>query len=264
MRSKVFRISKAGQAHVPSLHAIRAKVCNDRRTMSISQHFREKTPKRESQTISPAAPVMSTTAGEAGPTPENGKVTPPRRLANRARRTREHLTPQEVEKLIMAASRVGRYGHRDATLILLAYRHGLRVSELVALRWDQVDLEQGLLHVSRLKHGVPSTHPLRGPEIRAVRRVRREFGISPYVFTTERRGAMTDSSVRKIVARAGEHAQLGFPVHPHMLRHACGFKLANEGHDTRAIQHYLGHRNIQHTVRYTEMASERFKGFWRD
>jgi len=108
------------------------------------------------------------------PTVVRGKVAPPRRIANRYRRTREHLTPQEVEKLIKAASRVGRYGHRDATLILIAYRHGLRVSELVALRWDQVDLEQGFLHVSRLKNGVPSTHPLQGPEIRALRRLRRE------------------------------------------------------------------------------------------
>jgi type 1 fimbriae regulatory protein FimB/type 1 fimbriae regulatory protein FimE len=200
----------------------------------------------------------------AGPRAVNGKVTPPRRVANRERRTREHLTSAEVDKLIKAASRVGRYGHRDSTLILLAYRHGLRVSELVALRWDQVDLEQGFLHVSRLKNGVPSTHPLRGAEIRALRRLRREYGILPYIFTTERRGAMTASSVRKIMARAGEQAKLGFPVHPHMLRHACGFKLANEGHDTRAIQHYLGHRNIQHTVRYTELAADRFKTFWRD
>jgi type 1 fimbriae regulatory protein FimE len=134
----------------------------------------------------------------------------------------------------------------------------------VALRWDQVDLEQGLLHVARLKNGVPSTHPLRGPEIRALRRLRRKYGMSPYVFTSERRGAMTDSSVRKIIARAGDQANIGFPVHPHMLRHACGFKLANEGHDTRAIQHYLGHRNIQHTVLYTQMAPDRFKGFWKD
>jgi type 1 fimbriae regulatory protein FimE len=198
------------------------------------------------------------------PAAENGKVAPPRRVANRERRAREHMTPQEVEKLIQAASRVGRYGHRDATLILLAYRHGLRVSELVALRWDQIDLEQGLLHVSRLKNGVPSTHPLRGPEIRALRRLRREYPIAAYVFTTERRGTMTGSSVRKIITRAGDQANLGFPVHPHMLRHACGFKLANEGHDTRAIQHYLGHRNIQHTVRYTELAADRFKRFWSD
>lgn len=240
------------------------RFCNDRPVMSISRHLAEKNPKRESQAISTAVSAAVAAVGEARPTLENGKVTPPRRVANRERRTREHLTPQEVDKLIKAASRVGRYGHRDATLILIAYRHGLRVSELVALRWDQIDLEQGLLHVSRLKHGVPSTHPLRAPEIRALRRLRREYGISPYVFTTERRGAMTDSSVRKIVARAGEQAEFGFPVHPHMLRHACGFKLANEGHDTRAIQHYLGHRNIQHTVRYTELSADRFKTFWRD
>jgi type 1 fimbriae regulatory protein FimE len=231
---------------------------------TIPRHFAEKGRNRESQTLSVARPKVLALVRDARPTTENGKVPPPRRVANRERRTREHLTPQEVEKLIRAASRVGRYGHRDATLLLFAYRHGLRVSELVALRWDQIDLEQGLLHVSRLKNGVPSTHPLRGPELRAVRRLRREQGTSPYVFTTERRGAMTDSSVRKIIARAGETAQLGFPVHPHMLRHACGFKLANEGHDTRAIQHYLGHRNIQHTVRYTELAADRFKRFWSD
>jgi type 1 fimbriae regulatory protein FimE len=230
----------------------------------VATNFPEKGSKRESQTISAVVSGAVATAGEMKPTPQNGKVPPPRRVANRERRTREHLTPQEVDKLIKAATRVGRYGHRDATLILTAFRHGLRVSELVALRWDQVDLEQGLLHVSRLKNGVPSTHPLRGPEIRALRRLRREYGTSPYVFVTERRGAMTDSSVRKIIARAGDHAQFGFPVHPHMLRHACGFKLANEGHDTRAIQHYLGHRNIQHTVRYTELAADRFKRFWSD
>ncbi len=230
----------------------------------VVPNFPEKGSKRESQTISPMVPAAVTGVGAVRPTLENGKVAPPRRLTNRERRTREHLTPQEVDKLINAASRVGRYGHRDATLILIAFRHGLRVSELVALRWDQVDPEQGLLHVSRLKNGVASTHPLRGPEIRALRRLRREYGVSPYVFLTERRGAMTASSVRKIIARAGDEAQLGFSVHPHMLRHACGFKLANEGHDTRAIQHYLGHRNIQHTVRYTELAADRFKEFWRD
>lgn len=234
------------------------------RPRSISPHFAEKGSKRESQTISAPVPAAVAAVEKARPTTENGKVPPPRRLTNRERRTREHLTPREVDKLIKAAGRVGRYGHRDATLILIAYRHGLRVSELVALRWDQVDLEQGLLHVSRLKNGVPSTHPLRGPEIRALRRLQREHGVSPYVFTTERRGGMTDSSVRKIIARAGDEAQLGFPVHPHMLRHACGFKLANDGQDTRAIQHYLGHRNIQHTVRYTELSADRFKRFWAD
>jgi type 1 fimbriae regulatory protein FimB/type 1 fimbriae regulatory protein FimE len=185
-------------------------------------------------------------------------------VPNRERRAREHLTPQEVERLMTAAGRLGRHGHRDTTLILLAYRHALRVGELVALRWDQMDLAQGLLHVARLKNGTPSTHPLRGPEIRALRRLRREGEGNPYVFTTERGGPLTASTVRKLIARAGEAAGLPFPVHPHMLRHAAGFKLANEGHDTRSIQHYLGHRNIQHTVRYTELAPDRFKSFWSD
>lgn len=181
------------------------------------------------------------------------------------RRSREHLTDAEVEALMAAARDIGRYGHRDATLILLAYRHGLRVSELVALRWDQIDMKLGHLHVNRLKHGVPSTHPLRGPELRALRKLQRSENTGQaYVFLTERGGPLTISTVAKLVARAGVVAKLGLSVHPHMLRHACGFKLANDGQDTRAIQHYLGHRNIQHTVRYTEMAPDRFKGFWKD
>lgn len=189
---------------------------------------------------------------------------PPRRRANAETRAREYLTPDEVERITDAAHRTGRHGHRDATLILLAYRHGLRVSELVALRWDQIELKAGALHVSRVKNGSPSVHPLRGPELRALRRLQRDYPTTPYVFVTERGGPMTDSNVRKMFARAGVAARIPFPVHPHMLRHACGYKLANDGHDTRAIQHYLGHRNITHTTRYTELASDRFNGFWRD
>jgi type 1 fimbriae regulatory protein FimB/type 1 fimbriae regulatory protein FimE len=162
------------------------------------------------------------------------------------------------------AGRIGRHRHRDRTLILTAYRHGLRVSELIALRWDQVDLKQGHLHVQRLKNGTASTHPIRGPEIRALRRLKRDYPKSPYLFVTERGGPLTASTVRKIVARAGEKAGLSFPVHPHMLRHATGFYLANQGHDTRAIQHYLGHRQIAHTTRYTELAADRFNDFWSD
>lgn len=194
----------------------------------------------------------------------NGTV-PPRRVSNRERRSREHLTEREVEELRRAAKERGRYGDRDATMILLAYRHGLRVSELVSLRWDQVDLKAGLLHVNRLKRGVASVHPLRGPEIRALRKLEREGPMrGVYVFTTERGGPMTAAGFRKMLARAGEVSAVNFPVHPHMLRHGCGFKLANDGHDTRAIQHYLGHKNIQHTVRYTEMSAGRFQGFWGD
>ena len=194
---------------------------------------------------------------------QHGAV-PPRRRRNADVRAREYLTPDEVEALQKAAASVGRHGHRGSTLILLAYRHGFRVSELVALRWDQIDLKAGTLHVNRLKNGSPSVHPLRGPELRALRRLRRDYQASPYVFVTERGGPMTDSNVRKMVARAGTDARIPFPVHPHMLRHACGYKLANDGHDTRAIQQYLGHKNITHTVRYTELASQRFNSFWSD
>ncbi len=139
--------------------------------------------------------------GRSGAVPNtlNGKVPPPRRK-NSEVRSREHLTPDEVEQLIAAARSLGRHRHRDATLILVAYRHGLRVSELVALRWDMVDLKQGLLHVSRLKNGVTSTHPLRGPEIRALRRLKRDYPDTPYLFVTERKGPLTTSAVRKIIA----------------------------------------------------------------
>jgi type 1 fimbriae regulatory protein FimE len=193
----------------------------------------------------------------------NGKVTPPRRKSNRESRGREYLTPAEMETLLEAAG-FGRYGQRDRTLLLVMYRHGLRVSEAISLRWQQFDLKAGLLSVQRLKQGVPSTHPIRGPELRALRQLRREWPDSPYLFVSERGGPMTASNVRKLVARTGSAAKLSFPVHPHMLRHACGFKLANEGHDTRSLQHYLGHKNIAHTVRYTDMAPDRFKSFWKD
>jgi type 1 fimbriae regulatory protein FimB/type 1 fimbriae regulatory protein FimE len=189
---------------------------------------------------------------------------PPRKPRNRDRRPREYLTPQEVDRLIHAARRIGRHAHRDATLILVSYRHGLRVSEVVSLTWPSVDLDSGLLHVHRLKRGLPSVHPLRGPEIRALRRLRRAHPNSSYVFVTERNAPMTDSLVRKIVLRAGVGARLEFPVHPHMLRHAAGYKLANDGHDARAIQQYLGHKNIQHSVRYTELSANRFRNFWTD
>ena len=195
-------------------------------------------------------------------TSKTGKL--PRRPKNKDVRSREYLTPDEVEALTQAASRRGRHGHRDATLILLAYRHGLRVSELVSLRWDQVNLKEGLLHVSRRKSGTPSTHPLRGPEIRALRRLQRDYPETQYVLVSERKGPMTASNVRKMIAQAGQAAGITFPVHPHMLRHACGFTLANAGHDTRAVQHYLGHKNIQHTVLYTELAAGRFNNFWED
>ncbi len=189
---------------------------------------------------------------------------PPRRTSNESKRTREYLTQSEMKKLLEAVGKVGRHGARDRTLLMIGYRHGLRVSELVALRWDQVDFKAGLMHVARLKNGTPSTQPIRGPALRALRELKREYPSSPYLFVTERGGPMTAATVRKLMARAGELAKLPFPIHPHMLRHSAGYKLANDGHDTRSIQQYLGHKNITHTVRYTELSPERFKNFWRD
>ena len=118
-------------------------------------------------------------------------------------RPREYLTEREITELMAVARKRGRYGPRDATMILLAYRHGFRASELCALRWDQANLDQGLIHIHRVKQGVPSVHPLRGPELRALRKLRRESAKSPYVFITERGGPMTTSGFRKLISRIG-------------------------------------------------------------
>jgi site-specific recombinase XerD len=131
---------------------------------------------------------------------------------------------------------------------------------LVTLRWDAIDFAHGQIHVSRAKNGAPSVQPLSGVELRALRWLKP----SPFVFTSERGAPFTTAGWRKIVARLGVAAQLGFKAHPHMFRHACGFQLANQGTDTRTLQAYLGHRNIQHTVRYTELSPTRFKNLWRD
>ena len=189
--------------------------------------------------------VISIDQGNTAPSIKNGKVSPPARKKNKDLRPREYLSGSEIELLMKAAKGIGRHGHRDSTLILVAYRHALRVSELVALRWDSIDLEQGLMHINRLKGGVASSHPVSGVEIRALRRLQREYGKSPHVFTTERKGPLTSSTVRKMIARAGVNAGIQFPIHPHMLRHSTGYKLANDGQDTRSIQHYMGHRNIR-------------------
>jgi type 1 fimbriae regulatory protein FimB/type 1 fimbriae regulatory protein FimE len=198
------------------------------------------------------------------PNTQIGTVGPPRRKPNAELRTREFLTEPEIERLLKAA-KANRWGSRDAAMILIAYRHGLRAAELVDLRWDQVELgRSAVLHVRRVKNGTPSTHPLQGDEIRALRALMPDGKCnSPFVFVSERGAPFTMAGFAKMVARAGVAAKFKFAVHPHMLRHACGFALANKGHDTRSLQSYLGHRNIQHTVKYTELAPTRFKDFWR-
>ena len=195
------------------------------------------------------------------PSTENRTIVTPRRQPNRELRTREYLTEDEVNSL-MAAARENREGHRDATMILMAFRHGLRASELVDLRWDQVDFSQATLAVRRLKNGTPSTHQIKGDELRALRRLQREAPKSPFMFVSMRGAPFTVSGFRRMIERASLDAGLEIKAHPHMLRHATGFALANKGTDTRTIQGYMGHRNIQNTVGYTALSPNRFKGLW--
>lgn len=188
-----------------------------------------------------------------------------RRPKNEDVRSREYLRPDEVERLIDAAKSVGRYPLRDGLILLMSYRHGLRVSEATALRWSDIDFDSSHIFIKRLKRGNPSNQRLSGKQLRLLRSLKREVkDKAPWVFMSERGAPLTGDTVRKIVTRAGELAGFDFPVHPHMLRHSCGFYLASEGYDTRLIQDYLGHKNIQHTVQYTQLAPGRFDNLWED
>jgi type 1 fimbriae regulatory protein FimE len=196
--------------------------------------------------------------------PAPARKPPPRKPRNEDVRGREYLTEDEVDRLRKAAAKLGRHGHRDATMILIAYTHGLRASEVTAIRWDQVDLKVLTLYVKRSKGSTSGTHPLRKVERDALKKLggdRRGL-----VFRTERGSAVSERGFHAIVARAGEEGGFSFPVHPHMLRHGCGYRLTNAGHDLRVIQSWLGHKNIQHTIRYTELAPDRFERlrFWED
>jgi len=195
------------------------------------------------------------------PTGEKRAVAPLRR-PNAAYRKREHLTPAEVAKLIEAAKR-NRHGQRDATMILLTYRHGFRASEVCDLEWSAIDFSRAEMHISRRKAGKPATHPIRGDELRELRKLRKE-STGPFVFMSERGAPFTPDSFNWMVKRAGQKASLPFQCHAHMLRHAAGYKLASDNHDTRSIQAYLGHADIRHTVRYTALSPKPFRDFWRD
>ena len=176
-------------------------------------------------------------------------------------RGRDFLGETELERLLAAARR-GRHGPRDRLPILLMFRHGLRVSEAIGLRRADLDLDQARLWIVRLKNGLSVEQPLAGDELRAIRRwlALREDAL-PWFFVSERRQPLSRQAVNYIVARAGERAGLG-RVHPHMLRHSCGYALANRGYDLRLIQDYLGHRDPRHTAHYTRTAAGRFEGLW--
>jgi integrase len=176
---------------------------------------------------------------------------------------REYVTEDEAERLVKAAA-AHEHGSRDALMILMAYRHGLRVSELIGLQWAQADLDAGRLQVRRLKGSDDSVHPLGGREIRALRKLRRSQPVgSRFVFVTSRGGPMTRNGFFKILAKAAGTAGLQ-DIHPHLLRHGTGFRLVNMGLDTLSLAAYLGHRNVQNTARYAKMDARRFDGLWKD
>jgi integrase len=175
---------------------------------------------------------------------------------------RLYLRPDEVELLITAAKKIGRHGLRDGAIILFLYRHGLRVSELIRLSWSDVDWQSCNLYVRRNKGSTSTNQPLYPDQIKLLRSLKRIYPDSPWVFPSERKTQMTTDNVRKMIARAGKLAQLELPAHPHQLRHGCGYNLASKGVDTRALQLYLGHKDIRNTERYTALSPNRFEGFW--
>ena len=196
--------------------------------------------------------------------PSNENRSVPTRPANSELRQREYVTAAEVEKL-MKAAKDGRYGHRDATLILIAFRHGFglrRYATSNGLRSSSAAPHRCMFGAQRTANRACTL--CAATRSRALRELRRQFPDSGFVFATERGGPFTPDAVNRLIKRIGERAGFDFQVHAHMLRHGCGYALANAGHDTRAIQDWLGHRSIQHTVRYTELAPTRFKDFWRD
>jgi integrase len=176
---------------------------------------------------------------------------------------RRHVTPDEAKRLFDAARQAGRNTTRDRTLLMMMYYHGLRCSEAVDLRWHDIDWSTSHLHVRRVKGGVASTHPLIGDELRAIKALKRETeGKGDFIFMSERGSPLSPDMVARIIERAGVIAGLGHHMHPHRLRHGCGFALADKGTDTRTIQDYLGHASITSTVRYTKLSSKRFRNLF--
>ena len=181
-----------------------------------------------------------------------------------ARRSRDHLIPKEVGRILRASLGTGRHSHRNFTLILLCYRHALRLNELRKLRWSMVDLKRRQLRVKRVNNGIDSVHPLDGAELQALRKLKRDYPGSPYLFITDRGDLLSQRTVSRIFAAAGASAGLRFDVSPRMVRHACGYALVDAGHNIAALQQYLGYRNIRHMSRYLTLPERPFKDFAKD
>lgn len=179
-------------------------------------------------------------------------------------RLRDYLTKDEVRSLLRAARSTRRYGARNHAMILLAYRHGFRSSELVELRVADVDFRTGTIYCRRRKGSKSTVHPMMRDELEAIARVLRDRDVDPrdYVFRSERGERLTRYAFWRIVSEAGKRAGLPMKAYAHQLRHGCGYYLANKGCDLRLIQDYLGHKQIQNTVRYTALNAKRFERLW--
>jgi integrase len=184
------------------------------------------------------------------------------RHKNTQYRSREYLTPDEINELLAAAQTGRKFRDRNYALILLMFRHGLRVGEAASLKWDAISFTDKTIYINRLKNSQSGNHPLLPDELEILQILRKRYKQDSFhVFVGERGEAMTGGAIAKVIQRLGKIAKLDIKVHPHMMRHSCGYWLANQGATTRDIQEYLGHRNIQHTVRYTSLNAERFRSF---